>query len=146
MRVDLSLPRAARREHRQPVAPSVNALDNTVVVAFFGMKKKDITLSVPTGMTGLYNYQNPQDVTIRAATQPWTTAGPTGSRTLISSPKNYDKWVAQLVVLRGFATVTNTAPVYTKPANQTADEGENKAFTPGQLRRSGCGRAVGHHG
>jgi hypothetical protein len=69
------------------------------LVSFFGFKKKDTTLSVPGGMTGRYNFQNPQDVTIRAADEA-RGAGATGSRSSTPSPRNSDKWVAQNVVLR----------------------------------------------
>jgi hypothetical protein len=80
-------------------ATGVTAEANSTVVALFGFKKKDTTLSVPAGMSGRYNFQNPQDVTIRAADE-LRQAGPTGDRISEPSPRNLDKWVAQLVVLR----------------------------------------------
>jgi hypothetical protein len=81
-------------------APGVTAADHSMLVSFFGFKKKDTTLSVPTGMTGRYNFQNPQDVTLRAADELRESAGATGNRVSRSSPSNSDKWVAQNVVLR----------------------------------------------
>jgi len=86
-------------DSRTLTAPGVTAADGSVLVSFFGFKKKDTMLSVPTGMTGLYNFQNPQDVTMRAADEA-RDVGPTGNRTSTPSPSNSDKWVAQNVVLR----------------------------------------------
>jgi hypothetical protein len=108
-------------------ALGINVAENTRLVALFGFKKKDTMLSIPDGMTGRYNFQNPQDVTIRAADQS-AGVGATGNRVSTPSPSNSDKWVAQLVGLRG-----NTIPVYTGPAEQSVDEGEDKAFALGSF-------------
>jgi hypothetical protein len=80
-------------------APNVDAVADSMLVTHYGFKKKDTTLSVPAGMDGRYNFQNPQDVTIRAAEE-LRAAGATGSRVSTPSPRNSDKWVAQNVVLR----------------------------------------------
>jgi 2',3'-cyclic-nucleotide 2'-phosphodiesterase (5'-nucleotidase family) len=80
-------------------APGVAAADNDLVVGFFGFKKKNSTLGVPSGMTGLYNFGNPQDVTLAAARELGLTADGV-AKTSTPSPNNSDKWVAQLVALR----------------------------------------------
>jgi hypothetical protein len=79
---------------------SVNAEEDSMLIAAYVFKKKDTTLVVPAHMTERYNYQNPQDVTIRIAEELRDTAGLTGNRVATPSPKNSDKWVAQLVTLR----------------------------------------------
>jgi prepilin-type N-terminal cleavage/methylation domain-containing protein len=81
------------------IAPGVNADANSLLLSFFGVKKKDITLGVPAGMTSLYQFQNPQDVRVLAARQAISTAGGTGTRTS-TIPGGGEKWVAQNVVLR----------------------------------------------
>jgi|GEM_PF-985622 len=84
-------------------APGVEAEANSMLVSFYGFKKKDTTLTVPEGMSGRYNFQNPQDVTIRSADEARATAGATGNRVSTPSPRNSDKWVAQSIVLRWWA-------------------------------------------
>jgi hypothetical protein len=81
-------------------ALAVNAEAKSMVVALYVFKKKDTTLVVPSSMTERYNMQNPQDVTIRVAEELRATAGSTGDRVATPSPKNSDKWAAQLLVLR----------------------------------------------
>ena len=86
-------------------APGVNATENSTVVGFFGMKKKATTLGAPLGMTAHYSLSNPQDVSIRAASQAFAAPAATGNKVSTPSPNNSDKWVAQLVVLRGPVTI-----------------------------------------
>ena len=81
-------------------APGINALDNSLLVAFFALKKAS-ALSIPAGMTSRYAFQNPQDVSIRATDELMSADGATGDRT--STTGDEDKWVAQLVALRGDA-------------------------------------------
>ena len=116
-------------------APSVNAEANSMLVGFFGVKKQT-TLSTPVNpatsppapMSNLYLQQhaNGSGPTIRAAQELRSAAGATGERR--STAGSVDKWVAQQVALRG-----NTVPVYSPPANQGADEGEDKAFSLGSF-------------
>jgi 2',3'-cyclic-nucleotide 2'-phosphodiesterase (5'-nucleotidase family) len=80
-------------------APAVTASEGAMVVGFFGFKKKDTTLGVPAGMTGLYNFGNPQDVTLSASEELGVTASGV-AKVSTPSPANSDKWVAQLVALR----------------------------------------------
>jgi hypothetical protein len=80
------------------VAPSIDAVADSKLVAFFGIKKRT-SLSTPAGMSERYIHENPGDeVKAKAADQDLTAEGPTGNRT--SSPGSSDKWVAQLIALR----------------------------------------------
>jgi hypothetical protein len=81
-------------------ALTVDAEANSMLVALYVFKKKDTTLVVPSSMTERYNVGNPQDVTIRVAEELRATEGATGDRVATPSPKNSDKWAAQLLVLR----------------------------------------------
>ncbi|HEX9659330.1 MAG TPA: T9SS type A sorting domain-containing protein, partial [Rhodothermales bacterium] len=83
------------------VAPGINALENSLLVAFFSLKKASTTLSIPAGMTSRYFFENPQDVSIGATDELMAADGATGDRT--STTGDEDKWVAQLVALRGDA-------------------------------------------
>jgi hypothetical protein len=103
-------------------APSVDAVADSMLVTHYGFKKKDTTLSVPAGMGGRYNFQNPQDVTIRAAEE-LRAAGATGSRVSTPSPRNSDKWVAQNVVLRKAA---DRPPVLLARAFTTMSDGTER--------------------
>ncbi len=86
------------------------------------MKKKDVGLSTPSGMTQRYLFQNPDDVRIKATDELRAAAGTTGNRVSNTSPVTSDKWVAHLVVLR--AAVTNTPPtVGTVSGSATVNEG-----------------------
>jgi hypothetical protein len=78
-------------------APGVGAEANSILVAFFGLKKKATSLSTPGSMTERYYFESSQDMAILGADEP-RGAGPTGSRT--STAGHADKWVAQHVVLR----------------------------------------------
>lgn len=106
-------------------ALSVAALKNSVAVSSFGVKKTT-TLTIPTGTLSRAFIQNTQDVTIRSVDESRTVDGATGNRT--STAGSVDKWAANMVVIRG-----NTIPVYTAAANQSANEGENKAFSLGSF-------------
>jgi hypothetical protein len=100
-------------------ATSISAELGSMLVAFFGIKKKDTTLSVPSGMSGIYNYQNPQDVTIRAAQETSSAAGATGNRVSTASPSG-DKWVAHLVALRMAEEIPTPIPVTITPMSGQA--------------------------
>lgn len=76
---------------------SVASEPGAMLLALFGLKKKDTTMSTPAGMTHRYLFQNPNDVRIKAADE-LGPANPTGNR--VSSAGEGDKWVAQLVTLR----------------------------------------------
>jgi len=99
-------------------APSVASEPNSMLVALFGLKKKDTTMSTPTGMTNppRYLFQNPNDVRIMATDQ-LGPANPTGNR--VSNAGSGDKWVAQLVTLRVPSDVTLSSA-----ANQTFTLGD----------------------
>jgi hypothetical protein len=100
-------------------ATTISAELGSVLVAFFGIKKKDTTLSVPSGMSGVYNYQNPQDVTTRAAQETSSAAGATGNRVSTASPSG-DKWVAHLVALRMAEEIPTPIPVTITPMSGQA--------------------------
>jgi hypothetical protein len=78
-------------------APGVDAVANSMLVTFFGLKKKETSLSTPSNMNARYHFESTQDATILGADQP-RGAGPTGSRT--STAGHAATWVAQNVVLR----------------------------------------------
>ena len=85
-------------------APTVDAAADSMLVALFGVLKKT-DLSVPNDpggalMSDVYfqEHQNGSAPSIRAGQQ-LRGAGPTGAR--LSTAGNEDKWVGQLVVLRG---------------------------------------------
>ena len=96
-------------------APSVASEANSMLLALFGLKKKDTSMSTPTGMTERYLFQNPNDVRIKAADQ-LGPADPTGNR--VSNAGSGDKWVAQLVALRPASNVLTIA----KPAGTVQDD------------------------
>ena len=110
-------------------ALSVNATANSRLVAFFGVKKTT-NLSNPSGMSSIYQVQNPQDITSRASDEVRSTAGATGSRT--STATAVDKWVAQLVALReapepdgdgdGVPDSTDNCPLDANPLQEDSDE------------------------
>ena len=103
-------------------ALSVTATAQSQLVAFYGMKKKDVGLSTPSGMTQRYLFQNPDDVRIKATDELRAAAGTTGNRVSNTSPVTSNKWVAHLVVLR--AAVTNTPPtVGTVSGSATVNKG-----------------------
>lgn len=76
---------------------SVASEPNSMLVGFWGLKKKDTTMSTPAGMTQRYLFQNPNDIRIKAADQ-LNPANPTGNKD--STAGSIDKWIAQLVTLR----------------------------------------------
>ena len=81
---------------------SVASEANSMLVALYGLKKKDTTMSTPAGMTQRYLFQNPNDIRIKAADQ-LNPANPTGNR--VSTAGSGDKWIAQLVTLRPATSV-----------------------------------------
>ena len=84
-------------------ALEVYAEANSKLVAFYSIKKKEIDLSEPSGMTKLYNFENPQDVVIMAALENGVQISDdwTGDRvSYSSSPGDNNKWVAQLIALK----------------------------------------------
>jgi len=80
-------------------APDVTAEDKSLLVSLFGFNAKNLTLTVPAGMTGRYNAQNPKNLTISAADEPRET-GMTGVRVSQPAPLTSNKWIAQNIVLR----------------------------------------------
>lgn len=84
-------------ESDHPNAPSVNALDNSKLVALFSIKK-DTSLSTPQGMNELYFIGAVEDELNSKAADQNVNAGATGGRT--SYVEDVDKWTAQLVALR----------------------------------------------
>ena len=117
-------------------AISINSTEtNYRLIAFFGIKKKNASLSTPTGMTQTYLYQNPQDVRIKAADELRTKAGDTGNR--VSRSRDSEKWVAHLIALRP-ATVTATYTLtYTARPN-----GSISGTSPQRVNSGSDGTAV----
>lgn len=101
-----------------PPAPTTARQD--LLLAFYTVKKREITLSVPTGMEPAMRATNPQDVTTLAAYEFRTTSGdtPTGTGLRRSQP-GVDKYAAQLIAFRG------TPP----PSDPTALVGRRVLFT-----------------
>jgi hypothetical protein len=85
-------------DSRTLTALGVDAVERSALVAFFGLKKKDTSLSTPPGMTGRYYFESPLDAAILGADELRASGGATGNRT--STAGHADKWVAQHVVLR----------------------------------------------
>jgi hypothetical protein len=84
-------------------ALEVYAEANFRLVAFYSIKKTDdIDLETPSGMTEIYDFRNPQDVTIVAAVENGVqiSDGWTGDRVSYSGSSSDNKWVAQLIALR----------------------------------------------
>jgi hypothetical protein len=73
-------------------------MDRSMLVGFFGVKKKSTTLSTPTGMTSRSFHSSNGDITILGTDELRPNALATGDRT--SNAGTIDKWVAQLFALR----------------------------------------------